>query len=423
MKVSKIVLGSSILALFNIINAYAAPFHGCTFFKPRFMVHSWRGGQGTGGCANFNAIRGACTITHCGFWGCISYPGTKVTGWLPDYFIEVTKKFGRSSFAEHPDGVALNAQLNLSKKYWDINYPPVAPEVGQTGTSQSIEDSRSAYQHLSYARMITVPYADPVWRFRGLDAPKGTGIPTCFQGISEFDPTTWNDDPVRNPDFSVAVATAPVSSVMCLSAAGSTSQGAIATARSAISNLPIPDGTRNGIENQEFGPNCAMPIPSWFGAASTIKSASKYLSDPTRLCMGYMGSLFPRTGKVSSSENWTASLSAAYRMASLVEDHFMNGGGIRADDKWQVMWPRVAAPYCFTPGGLETPHSGTEVSLKTVADEFPAVQGIDDLVVAVWRKRSSCHEPWDVSAEVDFNTTFAVRQATCTTLNALDPTP
>jgi hypothetical protein len=416
---SKILLISLLL---SFAHSFAVPFHGCTFYKPRLLAHSWPGTQGTG-CADFKSVYGACTIVHCGFWGCISYPGNKITGYVPDYFIEVTKKIGRSSFAESPDGAGLNSQLQFSEKYWDLNYPPVAPVVGQSGPSQTIEDSKSVYQHLSYARMITVPYSDPLWRFQGIDPPKGSSIPMCFQGISEFDPTTWNDDPVRNPDFPIATALSSISSIVCLSAVGSASQGAIASARQIINALPIPSGARIGIENQSFGPNCALPIPAWYGEAESIKTASKFLSDPTKLCMGYMGALLPRTGKVSSSDNWTASLESAYRMASLTEDHFSNGGGVQGSDKWQIVWPRVAAPYCFAPGGLNTPHEGTEASLKTVADEFPAAQGIDDMVVAVWRKRENCLEPWDQSAALDFNTSFPARKSSCDLINAMDGNP
>ena len=415
---------SKIFLIYSILNcsqSIAVPFHGCTFYKPRFIPYSWPGGQGTG-CADFQSVYGACTIVHCGFWGCISYAGNKVTGYVPDYYIEVTKKIGRSAFAESIDGAALNSQLQLSEKYWDLNYPPVAPIVGQNGTSQTIEDVKAPYQHLSYARMINVPYSDPLWRFQGLDAPKGSSIPTCFQGISEFDPTTWNDDPVRNPDFPIATALSSISAAVCLSAAGSMSQGAIASARTLIDSLPIPSGSRIGIENQSFGPNCAMPVPSWYGGAQSIKTASAFLSDPTKLCMGYMGALLPRTGKISSSDNWTASLESAYRMASLTNDHFTNGGGI-GPDKWQIVWPRVAAPYCFAPGGLDTPHEGTDTSLKTVADEFPAAQGLDDMVVAVWRKRESCLEPYDQSAQIDFDTSFAVRKSSCDVMNATDGNP
>lgn len=403
------------------LNAHSVPFHGCTFYKPQFIPYSWPGVQGAG-CADFKSVYGQCTIVHCGFWGCISYAGNKVSGYIPDYFIEVTKKSGRSSFAESLDGAGLNSQLQLAQKYWDLNYPPVAPVVGQTGTSQTIEDVKSVYQHLSYARMITVPYSDPLWRFRGLDPPKGSSIPTCFQGISEFDPTTWNDDPVRNPDFAISAALSSVSAAVCLSSAGSTSQGAIATARGVISGLSIPTGNRTGIETQGFGANCAMAVPSWYGSAQSIQTAANFLADPTKLCMGYMGALLPRTGKISASDNWTASLESAYRMASLTQDHFNNGGGI-GDDKWQIVWPRVAAPYCFAPGGLDTPHEGTDTSLKTFADEFPAAQGLDDMVIAVWRKRESCLEPYDQSAEVDFNTSFAARKSSCDLMNATDGNP
>lgn len=420
-----ILLFFHIIILFVVVsfsNVFAVPFHGCTFYKPQFIPFSWPGTQGSG-CADFHADHGACTITHCGFWGCISYSGIRVSGYLPDYFIEVTKKQGRSSFAEAMDGVGLNFQLNQSKKYWDINYPPIAGNIAQTGFSQTIEDSKSVFQHLSYARMITVPYSDPLWRFAGLDAPKGSSVPTCFAGISEFDPTTWNDDALRNPDFNISVALSPISSLLCLNAIGSTSQGAIASAKQIISALPIPTGVFDQFENQSFGPSCATPIPSWYGSAKSIQNASSFLSNPTSLCMGYMGALLPRTGKISASDNWTASLEAAYRMASLTEDHFNNGGGIHWDDKWQIVWPRVVAPYCFAPGGLNTPHEGTDASLKTVVDEFPGAQGIDDMVVAVWRKRESCKEPYDFSADIDFNTSFQIRKSTCDLMNATDGNP
>lgn len=399
--------------------ANAVPFHGCTFYKPELIPFSWPGFQGAG-CADFHADHGACTITHCGFWGCISYEGIRVSGYLPDYFIEVTKKSGRSSFAEAKDGFGLNAQLNYAKKYWDSVYPPVAGEFAQTGVSQTNEDSKQAFDHLYYARMLTVPYSDPLWRFAGLGGPKGSSVPTCFAGISEFDPYTWNDHPLSNPDFSISAALSPLSSTLCLSAIGSTTEGAISTAKQIVSALPIPSGIFDGIENMSFGPSCATAIPSWYGSAKSIQNASAFLSNPTSLCMGYMGALLPRTGKINASDHWTAALEAAYRMANLTEDHFGDGGGVHWDDKWQIVWPRVAAPYCFAPGGLNTPHDGTDAALKTVADEIPTAQGLDEMVVAVWRKRESCLEPYDYSADVDFNTSFEVRKASCEMFNATD---
>lgn len=431
-----ILFKSLLMTIFlSTFSVNAAPFHGCTFLKERLIGSSWPGGLGTG-CANFQVTYGACTKYHCTPFGCVAYPGTMVTGFLPDYIIEVTPYFGRSSFTDvlvkDPDGYKLAAQMKSAVSTWNARYPspPSPPGMAfQNGYDETQENNAQVYHHSYFGRMLPTPNEDLIWKFQNMDNPAGKsiiGAITGFNAISEFDPETWNDG-LLDPDKKISTPLIPATNLACHGAM-SAAQGAIQSAKQVIANLPVPPYYPQG-----GGDVIAMPVSPASASYSNLKPDSDALSftrDPTRMCMGKLGSLLPRSGHSTTTERYTASQIAAWRIASLSYDHFSapfgtHAGGIMPDDKWQILWPPVmpTSTACFAPGGLNTP----TLTINPVFEPLTHISqraGIDTLVIGVWRKRARCVEPWDTaSATAEFFGTYAAKVAACQLPNKLDLMP
>lgn len=409
----------------------AAPYHACTFLKERLIASSWPGGLKTG-CADFNVTYGACVKYHCSPLGCIAYDGTVVSGYLPDYIIEVTPFFGRSAFAEDIDGIVMAKQLKAAVATWKINFPSIPSPLGQSlqnGYDETREDNAQVYHHSLYGRMIATPNEDPIWRISNLDAPVGKAIVgsiTGFAGIAEFDPQTWNDG-LLDPDKKIAVPLLPATNFAChgdMSAA----MGALQTAKQVIGNFPIPS-----FSPTNTGPVIALPVTSATAAYGNLRPDSDALSfmrDPTRMCMGKLGPLLPRSGHSLTSERYSAAQIAAWRIASLTYDHFSapfgsHAGGVSPDDKWQILWPPVVptSSYCFAPGGINTPPLTINPAFEALT-HVPVRAGLDTLVIGVWKRRSSCVEPWETATAIaEINASHPVKVAACQIWNKTDLMP
>jgi hypothetical protein len=398
----------------------AVPFHGCTFYKERLQAWSWPGGMNTG-CAQFSATFGACTKQKCGFWGCISYSGYWVQGWLPDYFLEVNSVMGKSAFSDSLDGVSLRKHIEIAKKWWRSNLGNVMPfEVGVRSHSYEL----SSDHKLLYARALSVPYGTVGWTIPTIGSSAGSAMPVCYKAISELAPATWNDL-LTSGDRKTAAVWSPLTALVC--GLGAPVAGAGQTAKQIISKFPIPTGT---MPDSGLPGGCAQPLPVWAQEAGGLTGQGAAAPH----CMGALGALLPRTGWVWASDQFNAHQQAAWRIASLAEDYFHQGIGVQPEDKWQQVWPAVPRAQCFIPGGLDRPNN-FEPSTYTgdrMTGVFPPIpfsdtpyrQGLSDAVFAVWRKRGTCLEPWEgVAAIADIEAAYFMRLASCKSLNTMDGMP
>lgn len=321
----------------------AVPFHGCTFYKERLQAWSWPGGMNTG-CAQFSATFGACTKQKCGFWGCISYSGYWVQGWLPDYFLEVNSVMGKSAFSDSLDGVSLRKHIEIAKKWWRSNLGNVMPfEVGVRSHSYEL----SSDHKLLYARALSVPYGTVGWTIPTIGSSAGSAMPVCYKAISELAPATWNDL-LTSGDRKTAAVWSPLTALVC--GLGAPVAGAGQTAKQIISKFPIPTGT---MPDSGLPGGCAQPLPVWAQEAGGLTGQGAAAPH----CMGALGALLPRTGWVWASDQFNAHQQAAWRIASLAEDYFHQGIGVQPEDKWQQVWPAVPRAQCFIPGGLDRPNN------------------------------------------------------------------
>lgn len=397
-------------------SADAAPFHGCTFYKSRLDGWSWPGGLHTG-CADFSLDYGACRKVKCFLFGCITYSGTLFTGWFPEYFIEVTSRVGKSAFADAKDGGLLQKQMEKAKESWrehgDVN--PTASHA-----RQDIHDNQMDSK-LLFARALSVPYGTIGWSFPNVDKSAGSVGPLCYRAISEYVPETWADD-LDSGDRELAAAWSSLTTPACL--LGAPIVGAINTIAGAAGGGSSDDSS--------IDIKCALPLSASIQKIKALTGVSAY--NPAKQCMGVLGPLLPRTGWTNASDTYTAAQQAAWRLASLSEDYFLTDIGVQLSDKWQVVWPVIPRPQCFTPGSLlrtstlePTTFMGDRFSGSPVpipGTDVPKNQGLSDYVFAIWRKYEKCLEPWDgVAARVDFSVLHSVRSAACSVLNSTDGMP
>jgi hypothetical protein len=379
--------------------AHSAPFHGCTFYKSRLKEWSWPGGLNTG-CANFSLNSGACQKVKCIATACITYSGTLFTGWIPEFFIEVTSRAGKSAFAETSDGSLLKEHLAIADKKWrehgDINPTPI-------GARQELHDGEIDAK-LLFARALSVPYGAVGWSFPVVGISGGQAVPTCYRAISELVPETWADD-TDSGDRYLAAKWAPVTSKMCTM--GAVVNGVIGS---------VGGGSSGDVK-------CAMALSAKLQQTKAKAGASAY--NPMKQCMGVLGGLLPRTGwTADSSHPYTAAQQIAWRLASLSEDYFNTGIGVQGDDKWQVIWPAMIRAECFAPGSLLRTSTMEPSTFFSPRLDLPENEGLSDVVFAIWRKHTKCLEPWEgVAAQADFNGLQAVRSAACAEINANDGMP
>lgn len=417
------------LMLFVSEVCYAAPFHACTPFKERLIGTSWPGGLHTG-CANFQVNYGACTITKHTWFGDIHYGGAQVSGYLPDYIIEVTPYFGMTSYSQDIDGALITAQMALAVSTWEKSNPGSAPVISN-GADESQEDTGQAYSKSLYGRMVASPFENPVWAFSMFGVPVGqtTGEIAGLAGISEMDPVTWNDsDVVPDPDKYISVPLLPATTFMCHGPM-SVASGVINTASSAIAQI----NPGKYAPPRSGAPVIAMPVlqeAALYADLLPDSDALAFTQDPTRMCMGNLGALLPRSGYSDVSDSFRASQTAAWRIASLTYDHFSapfgtHAGGVLPGDKWQIIWPPVypTSTMCFTPGSVATPPLNIAGS-AVYGQVTPARGFMDTLVVMVWRYHSACEQPWDGPGDAaEIVASYPARAAACRAINAVDGMP
>jgi len=359
----------AVAALGSAASARAVPFHGCTFFEPQLLAQSMA-------CAQFTNVYAGCTITHCSPFGCLIYPGWQFDGWMPDYFLEVTNRAGESAFTSGADMFLHKLQMEKAAANWLAH-----GDVLQLSTQSDLPRDGHNYS-MYFGRALPIPWGAVGWYLYFADVKSEGNIPKCFSAITEDVAETWSDSWMpgnESGDRKLATAWSPITAPVCVY--GSTVMGAIA-------QIPTPS-----ISIGSMLP-CAFPIPGGWQEYLALTGASAY--DFSKQCMGALGPLLPRSG-FTEGETYTAAERVAWRTASLAEDYFRTGIGVRGDDKWQIVHP-LSTGMCFKPGSLTRP---SLANLGEVFQRLPPAQYDQkllpehetDYVFAVWRKRSKCLEP------------------------------
>lgn len=356
------VLGVMLLAPSS---ATAVPFHACTLWQPPYSAFNRS-------CASFRTAWGACQTPYCGFWGCVWLPGVQFSGWFPEYLVEVTNRAGHSAFTA-VDAPAMALQMGSAAANWAAHGDPWGLRVKDDRPQNDSDIS------LYHGRALPIPYGTLGAGMKSLNINPGTPAPTCFSAVTEMVAETWSDNPLSG-DRELAAAWSPITAPACT--LGAPLLGTVAA---------IPLG---GAGVPDVSSGCAFPLPPWAQRTLALTGASAY--DPTKQCMGALGGLLPRTGW-TDGEPWTAAQRVAWRTASLGEDYFHAGPGVRSNDKWQVLWPRMVAPRCWAPGSVLRPSTNPpDVLLRTEGYDNIAVgtalggAPFTEAVFVVWRHRSQC---------------------------------
>jgi hypothetical protein len=413
-------MGATAVAPLAHAAGVVTPFNACTFNAAPFVAQSFAGGVPFAGCAGWSAIRGrnGCRKTKgpCPF--CVTYPGDHIQMWLPEYFIEVTSAPGESAFTLTADGALLKTHLSLGHAWWKtVSLAPVPL------ASRALPDVMSQTT-LWHARILAMPYANLMGSFSPLPGVEGTEAPTCYAGLSEFLPAQWN---YNASDAAYALAWAPLGAGLCNMPGGATLMGGLEAAKGAMSTLSVGKSFEGGA-----GEVCARPVGAVEGIAKNLRPSSDALAPLTmgpteissKLCMGAWGNLLPRTGWSVTADPFLSAMQAAYRFTSLVADVNLNDRWkLRADDKWQIVFPLSAPATCFKPGApfpFLAPAPFESASQRMSHELAPLSQRKGSYVIAVWRKRDTCEEPletvggWSLSHKVH----LAKNAAVCTGIHA-----
>jgi hypothetical protein len=353
---TRAMLGAVLLAC--AAPAAAQEINGCTLWNSDYRDESWN-------CMDLH-VEESCTYYVCAGFICVPTPGLVFEGWFPEYALEATNRSGESLFANGL-GVALAGELIKAKSVWNTaaGMPAEQYRVPSTIPKSSHETQ------MMFGRAVRLPYAALGWAYAGLAELPGDVIPTCFLGIGEFVPETWADT-LASGDRKLAAAWAPLTGPACAIAAPIA--GAVA---------PIGGGMGGGSSVP-----CAIPLAAAVQSAAALASPSAY--NPAQQCMNSLGPRLPRTG-YSDGDPLASAQRTAWRIASLSEDMFKTGVGVQARDKWQLVYPKVPRPACFTPGQAHLPMMlPGEVSYRLPG--YDAAGGLknSEFVFVVWRHHAEC---------------------------------
>lgn len=367
------------------------PVDACTFHKNPWK-RSWEQ------CAEFKVQRGGNGCRKKRWWG--TYRGDNLSMYLPDYFIEVTPHFGKSKFTNSMYGWFLELNLRWGISYWN------ASSFGLGGNSFRNGGSVPGKSQMYHSRIITIANGSINLVYPWFKSRSG-GIPACFSAISEHFPAQWRDNEV---DGLYALATNTVAVPLCESPAGAIGDIVLSGLNTVISDIGMSGGpapARPGGSDAQ----CSYPSPVALiktGLANPLSDAYKPLTNPLELCLGTLGTKFPRTGIQNIDDPYSAALTAALKFASLAGDTYMRSDyRVEADDKIQMVYPRPAAgaPSCFRPGrDFRFDSSGFNIGQLTglinrgssaLADRGREdANNSDSYIFAVWKKRHSCEEPY-----------------------------
>jgi hypothetical protein len=372
-----------------------SPFNACTFTSPAFALQSFAGGAPSAGCASWSVVRGRAGCNKvkgvCPF--CVVYPGDHLQMWLPEFFIEVTTAPGESVFTLSADGLLLKKHLSLADKYWKAS---VAAPLQSLARAQSDSVTNSMFWH---ARILVMPYANLMGSFTPLPGVLGTEAPTCFAALSEFIPRQWNDNFVDAP---YAFAWSPIGSALCNSPQGAALSGGLEAVKGAVSEVGL-----GKVFQAMPGEVCARPVGYGEASLKVLRPSSDPLAPLTmgpqeissKLCMGAWGNLLPRSGWTVTGDPLLSAMQAAYRFTSAAADFNLNDNWkLRADDKWQIVFPQSLPGTCFKPGApfpIVAPAPLENIAQRTAHELNPLSERKGTYVIAVWRKRETCEEPFE----------------------------
>ena len=169
---------------------------------------------------------------------------------------------------------------------------------------------------------------------------------------------------------------------------------------------------------------CATPAPNarvYAGLLNPGSDAANPFLNPSTMCAGRLGLLFPRTGWSNLTQEPDNAQLIAMRIASIGKDHFQSQPGLEPDDRFQLVWPLAGDMQCFIPGEMSLsellPMKYFPVGEGTDSpDQSPAygVEGSGTFVYALWRRWSECVEPGQGSIwELEMNVMYEARKAAC----------
>ncbi len=350
------------------------PVTACTFYQS-----IWR--AAFLGCAEPSVKPLSCTKVKQVGLVTVKYKGDLVAMYLPDFVIETTTGFGQSLFQ---NASALLAKHLAKAQDWQAKQTKASLGILENGGAQEKEQN-----YFWYARLLPVPFGGMNSYPNVRAGAGGNGLPVCFTGIAEFYPDQWL---LGISDLPFAASWAPLGLPMCFTNAGIASSAAISaaqeTAKKAAGDL-IRSLTDIDISGYTSGMSCAHPISGKAGLTFNLKPGSDAL-DPSKVCMGGLGNLLPRTAQTLTHDKFRSSLAAAWRFSSLVSDfHPGSDSGMTHDDKWQIIYPQSSRPECFRAGQL------SDIPTGPFENRRPDSIGIKDeaYLYAIWRERDACLEP------------------------------
>jgi hypothetical protein len=365
--------GLILLAFLPSKESLASP-TACSFYnETRLSFHFWGCAEPTVNKRVCNKVKGICPA-------CVRYKGDRGKMYMPDFFVEVTKKFGKSNFDHYP---SLAFHLNDAKSHYGLGMNQSAGFVKDGASSL---ESNSQFWHVRILQppfgTVAFPYFDmPV---RGVVT---AAVPTCFQGISEYVSDQWN---FGISDMPFAAAWAPLGIGLCNSPTSSVPPSDI---RDAISSASGAADIALGGASLPNIPvvNCAFAQSGRNMMAMNLRPSSDALSF-SKLCMRSFGNLIPRQGHQETGDQFVSAIKAAWKFLSLAKDIYPHAGiSIEFNHKWQLVYPRVSSASssrCFKPG--------SPAGLVSSLGPLEAIsKDSGSYIFALWRPRNTtvCYEP------------------------------
>lgn len=275
-----------------------------------------------------------------------SIPGTRVSMYLPEYFIEVQGAWGESVFTEAAMMPGLQLHMKYAQNYFKtaMRKPgvPLLPDDARDG----IGDIEGVFRHV---RILRVPQGALMLTFPPL---VGTGgIPQCFEAVSELIPEQWLDN---KGEQELTAAYLPFSMPYCYNPASALIEGlssAFAKWGSTVGDMPSTERPSTPLD-----PTCSLGTSALELKAKMVTNPSSAalapLRDPRELCLGKLGNQLPRTGHTGVDDTTTGGLIAAHSFASLAADAWLKSRlKITRQDKLQQIWPRKAETFKLAAAG------------------------------------------------------------------------
>ena len=297
-------------------------------------------------------------------------------------------------------------------------FKPAATALAPMITNPLVSNGKTPPQrdlNTWYARMLPIPYASLVTSGTGMGtfSPYGsmrgnkTAVPGCYDGISEFDPGEWvwgGDDTLLASSYALlATPACMVGGGIPAAAFYEASSTAKGEAMSQVGSLKIPD-----FNPSSLGAECDRPRAPNEGLVRNFQGGADAI-DPSKMCMGSLGPLLPRSGKITGTDRYRTAEIAAIKFMSMLGDSTGNFQfHLQGEDKFQLIYPKSTMPTCFNPGGI------IEFSRYLAMEERTA--GQDVYVFAVWRRNDTCLNPYtynQATIKLDLEAKVQLKRGVC----------